>query len=43
VDADHAVCVTRPQLFTQTLIQACWSVTAARGDRTQTGLTGTAL
>jgi pimeloyl-ACP methyl ester carboxylesterase len=43
VDADHAVCVTRPRLFTQTLIQACWSVTAARGDRPQTDLTGTAL
>jgi len=37
------VCVTRPQLFTQALIQACWSVTAAHGRRTQTGLTGTAL
>jgi len=43
VDADHAVCVTRPQLFAQTLIQACWSVTAARGDPARTGLTGTAL
>ena len=42
VDADHAVCVTKPQLFAQALIQACWSVTAARGRRTQTGLTGTA-
>ena len=26
VDADHAVCVTRPQLFTQALLEACWSV-----------------
>ena len=43
VDADHAVCVTRPQLFTQALIQACWSVTAGRDSRTQTGLTSTAL
>jgi pimeloyl-ACP methyl ester carboxylesterase len=43
VDADHAVCVTRPQLFTQALIQACWSVTAGRDGRTQTGLTSTAL
>ena len=43
VDADHAVCVTRPLLFTQALIRACWSVTAAHGDRSQTGLTGTAL
>ena len=43
VDADHAVCVTRPQLFTQPLLQACWSVTAARADGTQPGLTGTVL
>ncbi len=25
VDTDHAVCVTAPQLFTQALLQACWS------------------
>jgi pimeloyl-ACP methyl ester carboxylesterase len=43
VDADHAVCVARPQLFTQALLQACWSVTAARGAHAQPGLTGTAL
>ena len=43
VDADHAACVTRPQLFTQSLLQACWSVTAARVDGTQPGLTGTVL
>jgi 3-oxoadipate enol-lactonase len=43
VDADHAMCVTRPQLFTQALLQACWSVTADRADRGQPGLTGTAL
>jgi 3-oxoadipate enol-lactonase len=43
VDADHAVCVTRPQLFTQALLQACWSVTAAQADAGQPGLTGTAL
>jgi pimeloyl-ACP methyl ester carboxylesterase len=43
VDADHAVCVARPQLFTQALLQACWSVTAARGAEAQPGLTGTAL
>jgi pimeloyl-ACP methyl ester carboxylesterase len=43
VDADHAVCVTKPQLFTQSLLQACWSVTAARADGTQPGLTGTVL
>jgi len=43
VDADHAMCVTRPQLFTQALLQACWSVTAGRADSGQPGLTGTAL
>ena len=43
VDADHAVCVARPQLFTQALLQACWSVEAARAGQQQTGLTGTAL
>jgi 3-oxoadipate enol-lactonase len=26
--ADHAVCVTAPQVFAQVLIQACWSVTS---------------
>ncbi len=30
VDADHAVCVTAPQLFTPILLQACWSVEAGR-------------
>ena len=30
VDGDHAVCLTRPQLFAQALLQACWSVEAAR-------------
>ena len=25
VDADHAVCITAPQVFTQALLQACWS------------------
>ena len=29
VDADHAVCVTKPQVFAQALLQACWSVEAA--------------
>ena len=43
VDADHAVCVTRPQLFTQALLEACWSVQAARAGHEQPGLTGTAL
>jgi 3-oxoadipate enol-lactonase len=43
VDADHAVCVTRPQLFVQALLEACWSVEAARAGQQQPGLTGTAL
>ena len=30
VDADHAVCVTAPQMFTPVLLQACWSVEARR-------------
>ncbi len=28
LDADHAVCVTAPQVFSQVLLQACWSVEA---------------
>jgi pimeloyl-ACP methyl ester carboxylesterase len=28
VAADHAVCITAPQVFAQVLLQACWSVTA---------------
>jgi pimeloyl-ACP methyl ester carboxylesterase len=28
VDADHAACVTRPEIFNQALLQACWSITA---------------
>jgi pimeloyl-ACP methyl ester carboxylesterase len=43
VDADHAVCVTRPQLFAQALLEACWSVAAARAGQEEPGLTGTAL
>jgi 3-oxoadipate enol-lactonase len=43
VDADHAVCVTRPQLFVQALLEACWSVAAARAGQEEPGLTGTAL
>ena len=27
IDADHAVCVTAPQVFGPALLQACWSVT----------------
>jgi len=30
VDADHAACVTRPEVFSQALLQACWSVAATR-------------
>jgi pimeloyl-ACP methyl ester carboxylesterase len=26
--ADHAVCITAPQMFAQVLVQACWSVTS---------------
>jgi 3-oxoadipate enol-lactonase len=29
VEADHAVCVTAPQVFTPVLLRACWSVDAA--------------
>ncbi len=28
VEADHAVCVTAPHVFSQVLLQACWSVEA---------------
>jgi len=27
MDADHAACITEPQVFAQILLQACWSVT----------------
>jgi pimeloyl-ACP methyl ester carboxylesterase len=30
VDADHAVCLTAPQVFIPALLQACWSVTPGR-------------
>jgi hypothetical protein len=43
VDADHAVCIASPQLFTQALLEACWSVEAARAGHEQPGLMGTAL
>jgi 3-oxoadipate enol-lactonase len=26
IEADHAVCITAPQVFAQVLLQACWSV-----------------
>jgi pimeloyl-ACP methyl ester carboxylesterase len=35
VNADHAVCITAPQLFAQALLQACWSVTPAPVARPQ--------
>jgi len=31
VDADHALCITAPQVFAQTLLKACWSVQPGRG------------
>ena len=43
VDADHAACLTRPQLFNQALLQACWSVEAARGGHDTSEVLGTAL
>jgi len=43
VDADHAVCVTAPQVFTPALLQACWSVTASRAGHERPALMGTAL
>ncbi len=42
VDADHAVCLTNPQLFTQALLQACWSVEAGRAGQARPALTSTA-
>jgi pimeloyl-ACP methyl ester carboxylesterase len=43
VDADHAACLTRPQLFNQALLQACWSVEAAGAARAPSEVLGTAL
>ena len=43
VDADHGVCINAPQLFAPALLEACWSVQAARAGHEQPGLTGTAL
>jgi 3-oxoadipate enol-lactonase len=31
VDADHAVCITAPQVFARMLLEACWSVEPGRG------------
>jgi diacylglycerol O-acyltransferase len=30
IDADHAVCITAPQVFARTLLTACWSVEPGR-------------
>jgi len=35
VHADHAFCITAPQVFAQALLQACWSVTPAPAARPQ--------
>jgi 3-oxoadipate enol-lactonase len=35
VNADHAVCITAPQVFAQVLLQACWSATPAPLGRPQ--------
>jgi 3-oxoadipate enol-lactonase len=43
VDADHAACLTRPKLFNQALLQACWSIEAARADPAPSEVLGTAL
>ena len=42
VDADHAVCVTGPQVFTQALLQACWSVRARGTGQARPALTSAA-
>lgn len=42
VDADHAVCITAPQVFTRTLLQACWSVEPDRVRHTRPTLISTA-
>jgi len=31
VDADHAVCITAPQVFAPALLKACWSAELGRG------------
>ena len=33
VDADHAVCITAPEVFAPVLLQACWSVQPGRSPR----------
>ena len=42
IDADHAVCLTSPQVFAQTLIPACWSVHAGGTGQARPALTSTA-
>ena len=42
VDADHAVCITAPEVFAQALLQACRSVTSGRVAPKQQALSGTA-
>lgn len=43
VDADHAACLTQPGLFNQALLDACWSVEAARSGQAESDVMGTAL
>jgi 3-oxoadipate enol-lactonase len=42
VHADHAVCITAPEVFAQALLQACWSVTSGRAGQERQAATGTA-
>ncbi len=42
VDADHAVCITAPQVFTQALLQACWSAEPDRARHKRPPLISTA-
>jgi pimeloyl-ACP methyl ester carboxylesterase len=42
VDADHAVCITAPQAFTQALLQACWSAEPDRARHKRPALISTA-
>jgi len=37
VDADHAVCITAPQVFAPALLQACWSVVPQQSSRALPG------
>jgi 3-oxoadipate enol-lactonase len=42
IDADHAVCLTSPQMFAQALLPACWSVQAGGPGQARPALTSTA-